>query len=97
MAGLIGLAACTPAATVAPTLPPPTSAPATVAPTAAGAALPDLGGKEVTVAVEDAYIPFNYVRLDNGKAEGWDYDALAAICKLLNCKPVSKRVKRFSG
>jgi polar amino acid transport system substrate-binding protein len=26
------------------------------------------------------------VRLDNGKAEGWDYDALAEICKRLNCK-----------
>ena len=32
------------------------------------------------------------MRLDNGKAEGWDYDALAAICKLLNCKPVYKEI-----
>ena len=44
------------------------------------------------MAIENAYIPFNYVRLDNGKAEGWDYDALAAICKLLNCKPVYKEI-----
>lgn len=65
----------------------------TPAPTpGASGALPDLGGKEVTVAIEDAYIPFNYVRLDNGKAEGWDYDALAAICKLLNCTPVYKEI-----
>jgi polar amino acid transport system substrate-binding protein len=55
-------------------------------------ALPDLGGREVTVAIENAYIPFNYVRLDTGEAEGWDYDALAAICKLLNCKPVYKEI-----
>ena len=46
----------------------------------------------MSVAIENAYIPFNYVRLDNGKAEGWDYDALAAICKLLNCKPVYKEI-----
>jgi polar amino acid transport system substrate-binding protein len=58
----------------------------------AAPALPDLGGKEVSVAIENAYIPFNYVRLDNGEAEGWDYDALAAICKLLNCKPVYKEI-----
>jgi polar amino acid transport system substrate-binding protein len=44
------------------------------------------------VAIENAYIPFNYIRLDDGKAEGWDYDALAAICKLLNCKPVFKEI-----
>ena len=81
MAGLIALAACTPAAA-------PTSAPATTAPSA----LPDLAGKEVTIAIEDAYIPFNYVRLDTGKAEGWDYDALAEICKRLNCKPVFKEI-----
>jgi len=90
LASLIGLAACTPAATVVPTVPAPTTAPATAAPaqtSAAANALPDLGGKEITVAVENAYLPFNYVRLDNGKAEGWDYDALAEICKRLNCKP----------
>jgi len=67
---------------------------ATPTPEAGGSssALPDLGGKEVTIAIEDAYIPFNYIRLDNGKAEGWDYDALATICKLLNCKPVYKEI-----
>jgi polar amino acid transport system substrate-binding protein len=61
-------------------------------PSPSSEALPDLGGKEVTVAIENAYIPFNYVRLDNGQAEGWDYDALAEICKLLNCKPVYKEI-----
>jgi polar amino acid transport system substrate-binding protein len=71
----------------------PASSPlATPAPTAATSGLPDLGGKEVTIAIENAYIPFNYIRLDNGKAEGWDYDALADICKRLNCKPVYKEI-----
>jgi polar amino acid transport system substrate-binding protein len=88
LAGLMALAACTPAATAVPTSVPA----ATVAATAAGSALPDLGGKNVTIAVEDAYIPFNYVRLDNGKAEGWDYDALAELCTRHNCKPVIKEI-----
>jgi polar amino acid transport system substrate-binding protein len=76
-----------PAATAAPAA---TSAPA--ATTAPASGLPDLGGKEITIAIEDAYIPFNYVRLDNGKAEGWDYDALGEICKRLNCKPNFKEI-----
>jgi polar amino acid transport system substrate-binding protein len=54
--------------------------------------LPNLDGRQITVAVENAYPPFNYIRLDNDQAEGWDYDALAEICKRLNCKPVFKEV-----
>lgn len=79
------LAACAPAAT-------PTAAPAE--PTAASSAsgLPDLGGQEITVAIENAYLPFNYIRLDNGQAEGWDYDTLAEVCKRLNCKPVYQEI-----
>jgi polar amino acid transport system substrate-binding protein len=82
------LAACGGTATTA--APAATSAPAATAAPASG--LPDLAGKEINIAVEDAYIPFNYIRLDNGKAEGWDYDALAEICKRLNCKPVFKEI-----
>jgi polar amino acid transport system substrate-binding protein len=52
----------------------------------------DCGGREVTIAIENAYIPFNFVRLDNGKADGWDYDALKEICQRLNCKPVYKEI-----
>ncbi len=68
--------------------------PATPAgPTGTGAdGLPDLGGREVTVAIENAYLPFNYIRLDNGQAEGWDYDTLDEICKRLNCKPVYQEI-----
>lgn len=50
--------------------------------------LPDLGGREVTIAVENAYLPFNYISLKTGEPGGWDYDATAEICNLLNCKPV---------
>lgn len=50
----------------------------------------DLGGKTVTVAVENQYPPFNYINKNTGKAEGWDYDAWRAICKIANCKPVFK-------
>jgi len=39
----------------------------------------------ITVAIENAYLPFNYVRLDTGEAEGWDYDFLNEACKRLNC------------
>jgi polar amino acid transport system substrate-binding protein len=70
----------------------PTATQAPAATQASTSGLPDLGGKAVTIAIENAYIPFNYVRLDNGKAEGWDYDAVAEICKRLNCKPVFKEI-----
>jgi phosphate/phosphite/phosphonate ABC transporter binding protein len=48
--------------------------------------LPDLGGRVITVAIENAYLPFNYVRLDTGEAEGWDYDFLNEACARLNCE-----------
>lgn len=64
-----------------------TTAAPTSAPTAATGALPDLGGKTITVAVENAYPPFNYIDQSTGKGAGWDYDAVTEICKRLNCKP----------
>lgn len=54
----------------------------------AAGALPDLGGREVTIAVENAYPPFNYVNPATGQGEGWDYEAWGEICRLLNCTPV---------
>jgi len=48
---------------------------------------PDLGGAEITVAVEDAYPPFNYVDQDTGESKGWDYDVVAEICERINCVP----------
>ncbi len=50
--------------------------------------MPDLGGREITVAVENAYLPFNYIDPNTGEPAGWDYDAIDAMCELLNCTPV---------
>ena len=50
--------------------------------------LPDLGGRDVTIAVENAYLPFNYIDAADGEAKGWDYDSINAMCVLLNCNPV---------
>ncbi len=51
-------------------------------------ALPDLGGREVTIAMENAYLPFNFILLDTGEADGWDYDFINEACDRLNCVPV---------
>ncbi len=54
----------------------------------ADTALVDLDCREVTIAVEDAYLPFNYISSDTGLAGGWDYDVLPEICTRLHCQPV---------
>jgi polar amino acid transport system substrate-binding protein len=51
------------------------------------AGLPDLGGQEVRIAVENAYNPFNFID-ESGEAVGYDYDIFAEICARLNCTPV---------
>lgn len=45
--------------------------------------LPDLGGKEIVIVTENAYPPLQFLDKD-GKAVGWEYDALAEIAKRLN-------------
>ncbi|MFN8529582.1 MAG: transporter substrate-binding domain-containing protein [Anaerolineae bacterium] len=52
---------------------------------AAQDALPDLGGRTITVAIENAYLPFNFRDPATGEGMGWDYDALNDICTRLNC------------
>jgi polar amino acid transport system substrate-binding protein len=54
--------------------------------------LPDLGGREITIAIENAYLPFNYVSLETGEPGGWDYDVWDEICERLNCVPVYTEV-----
>jgi polar amino acid transport system substrate-binding protein len=49
-------------------------------------ALPDLGGKTVTVVTENAYFPLQFVDPASGKAIGWEYDAMAELSKRLNFK-----------
>jgi len=51
-------------------------------------ALVDLECREVTMAVENAYLPFNYISSETGQAGGWDYDVMVEICTRLHCAPV---------
>ena len=54
-----------------------------VASPALAADLPDLKGREVVIVTENAYPPLQFVGKD-GKAIGWEYDAVAEIAKRLN-------------
>ena len=69
---------------------PPAAAPAAQAPAAtaapAKAMITDLKGKEVVIAVENAYPPFNYKDEKTGENVGMDYDFMNEACKRLNCK-----------
>ena len=58
----------------------------------APAALPDLGGRRVIVAVEDDYPPFNYAPPAEGKPVGWDYDAIREIGRRLNFRPEFREI-----
>jgi len=51
-------------------------------------ALVDLQCRKVTVAIENAYLPFNYIELETGEPGGWDYEAWDEICTRLHCTPV---------
>lgn len=55
-------------------------------------ALVDLECQEVTVAVENAYLPFNYISSETGQAGGWDYEVIPELCKRLHCQPVFEEV-----
>lgn len=59
----------------------------TTSDTASESSLPDLAGREVTIAVENAYLPFNYIDPDTSEPAGWDYVVWNEICSLLNCTP----------
>ena len=50
--------------------------------------LPDLDGCEFTFAVENAYLPFNYIDAATGEAMGWDYDVFNYMGELMNFTPV---------
>jgi polar amino acid transport system substrate-binding protein len=83
IAAALLLSACGGAQTPAPAQPPAGQPPAS--------GLPDLGGKTITVAVENAYPPFNSIDQASGKGVGWDYDAVTEICKRINCAPEFKQ------
>lgn len=50
---------------------------------AAAQDLPDLAGREVVVVTENAYPPLQFLDKE-GKAIGWEYDAMAELAKRLN-------------
>jgi polar amino acid transport system substrate-binding protein len=54
-------------------------------PEAEGASISDLGGATITVAVENAYPPFNYIDEATGDPVGWDYEVVTEICERINC------------
>jgi len=54
----------------------------------ADTAIVDLNCRQITIAIENAYPPFNYVNIKTGIGEGWDYDAWDEICTRLHCEPV---------
>ena len=47
--------------------------------------MPDLECQTVTVGVENAYLPFNFIPAGETEGQGWDYDAWGEICDRLNC------------
>jgi polar amino acid transport system substrate-binding protein len=64
-------------------------------PSRAADALPlaaDLRGARVIVAVEDDYPPFNYVRPDTGKPDGWDYEVISELGRRLNFRPEFREI-----
>ncbi|KAF0109368.1 MAG: polar amino acid transport system substrate-binding protein [Chloroflexi bacterium] len=51
-------------------------------------AIVDLKCQEVSIAVENAYLPFNYISIKTGEPGGWDYESWNEICTRLHCTPV---------
>lgn len=102
---VLGLAACQAAPTpapaasnntaAAPTAPEPTQVTAVNISNpgclgSAAEAVVDLNCREITIAVENAYLPFNYIEVQTGLPGGWDYEAWTNLCTLLHCTPVFK-------
>jgi len=52
----------------------------------------DFTGKPVVFAVENSYVPFNFVRTDTRVAEGWDYDMAAELARRVGFKPVFREI-----
>jgi len=64
---------------------PPAAQPAQPAPSPAGAAVPDLGGREIKIGSDTTYPPFEYVD-ESKQIVGFDPDLLAEICRRANCR-----------
>ena len=49
--------------------------------------LPDLEGRELRIAVENLYTPFQFENPTTGEVMGFEYDMVAEICARINCVP----------
>jgi polar amino acid transport system substrate-binding protein len=46
-----------------------------------------LAGQRLVVAVENAHVPFSFIRTDTREAVGWDYDVVAEFARRLGFRP----------
>ncbi len=61
-------------------------------PAFADAHLPDLGGRTVTIATEDAYPPLQFKEPGSGDAIGWEYDFITEAAARVNFTPEYEKV-----
>ena len=59
---------------------------------AGNASTPPTSARNVTFAVENGYVPFNFIRTDTRAAEGWDYDVAAELGRRLGFTPVFREI-----
>lgn len=88
---LLALAACAPVQPAADSSTAPaaaTEAPAEEAAPVAEGALPDLGGRDVNVAMANDYTPLQFIDPATGEPAGWEYDFLAEVASLINANIV---------
>jgi len=55
---------------------------------ASATALVDLDCREIRIAVENRFLPYNYIFLETNQPGGMDYDMWWEICSRLHCEPV---------
>lgn len=61
--------------------------PVTMTFAAAPEPLPDLGGETVTIAMENLYLPFQFIDQATNEPMGFEYDLVAALAERLNFTP----------
>ncbi|NDJ52719.1 MAG: amino acid ABC transporter substrate-binding protein, partial [Chloroflexi bacterium] len=52
----------------------------------------DLECREILIAIENQYLPFNYILAETNEPSGWDYEAWREICQRLNCIPIYSNI-----
>ena len=54
----------------------------------ASTAIADLDCSKIVIALENRYVPFNYVNLETNVPSGFDYDMWWELCNKLHCEPI---------